>query len=153
MLASTVGPYPVYGEPVVRACTDVGTDYLDLTGKPEFVDWMYLAHHATAARTGARLVHACGFDSIPHDLRAYFTVRRLAPVTAPLAGRGVVRVGGGLSGGTLHSAVGQLARAPKLAEATHARRRRLERSHADADAHAGVSAGAAADHRPGRGGA
>ncbi|MFT4289509.1 saccharopine dehydrogenase family protein [Nocardioides sp.] len=123
VLVSTVGPYLAYGEPVVRACADAGTDYLDLTGEPEFVDRMYVAHHATAVRSGARLVHACGFDSVPHDLGAYFTVKQLEPVTEPLAIRGVVRVGGSFSGGTLHSALGQLSRGRQLAEAARARRR------------------------------
>ena len=76
-MITTVGPYLTYGEPLVAACAEAGTDYVDLTGEPEFVDRMYVAHHATAERTGARLVHACGFDSIPHDLGAYFTVKQL----------------------------------------------------------------------------
>ena len=66
----TVGPYVQHGEPLVAACAAAGTDYVDLTGEPEFVDRMYVRHHAEAVRTGARLVHACGFDSIPHDLGA-----------------------------------------------------------------------------------
>ena len=68
VVVSTVGPYIRYGEPLVAACAAAGTDYADLTGEPEFVDLMYVRHHARAAETGARLVHACGFDSIPHDL-------------------------------------------------------------------------------------
>ncbi len=93
VVATTVGPYLEYGEPLVGACAEAGTDYLDLTGEPEFVDRMYLAHHATAVRTGARLVHACGFDSVPHDLGAYFTVQQL-PADVPVTMRGVVRAGG-----------------------------------------------------------
>ena len=77
VVITTVGPYLTHGEPLVAACAEAGTDYVDLTGEPEFVDRMYVAHHATAQRTGARLVHACGFDSIPHDLGAYFTVQQL----------------------------------------------------------------------------
>lgn len=123
VLATTVGPYLRHGEPLVRACADAGTDYLDLTGEPEFVDRMYLLHHATAVRTGARLVHACGFDSIPHDLGAYFTVRQLGPVTEPLTMRGVVRAGAGLSGGTFHSALEQFSRARQLRSAMAERRR------------------------------
>src|SRR5262249_47668109 len=68
VVTRTVGPYLQHGEPLVAACAEAGTDYVDLTGEPEFVDRMYLAHHATAERSGARIVHACGFDSIPHDL-------------------------------------------------------------------------------------
>src|SRR5690606_7820810 len=66
VLVTTVGPYALHGEPVVAACAAAGTDYVDLTGEPEFIDRMYLAHHRKAVQTGARLVHACGFDSIPH---------------------------------------------------------------------------------------
>src|SRR5947207_8151860 len=65
---------------------------------------MYLRHHRTAAETGARLVHCCGFDSIPHDLGAYFTVQHL-PEGVPLRVEGFVRAGGRPSGGTVHSAV------------------------------------------------
>src|SRR5690606_30319979 len=71
VVATTVGPYLEYGEPLVAACAEAGTDYVDLTGEPEFVDRMYLAHHETARRTGARIVHACGFDSIPYDLGVF----------------------------------------------------------------------------------
>jgi short subunit dehydrogenase-like uncharacterized protein len=125
ILITTVGPFLEYGEPVVRVCADAGTDYLDLTGEPEFVDRMYLAHHATAARTGARLVHAAGFDSVPHDLGVLHLVRELertGPITEPLMVRGVVRSNAALSGGTFHSALGQFARPRQLAEASRARR-------------------------------
>jgi short subunit dehydrogenase-like uncharacterized protein len=105
VVITTVGPYLEHGEPLVAACAAAGTDYLDLTGEPEFVDRMYLAHHATAARTGARIVHACGFDSIPHDLGALFTVAQL-PSGVPLTVRGVVRSNAAFSGGTFHSALG-----------------------------------------------
>ena len=92
VVVTTVGPYLKYGEPLVAACAEAGTDYVDLTGEPEFVDRMYVAHHATAQRTGARIVHACGFDSIPHDLGALFTVQHL-PDDRPITLRGVVRAG------------------------------------------------------------
>ena len=91
-MITTVGPYLTYGEPLVAACAEAGTDYVDLTGEPEFVDRMYVAHHATAERTGARIVHACGFDSIPHDLGAYYTVQQLG-ASGPITMRGVVRAG------------------------------------------------------------
>ena len=54
VVITTVGPYLSYGEPLVAACAEAGTDYVDLTGEPEFVDRMYVAHHATAERSGAR---------------------------------------------------------------------------------------------------
>jgi short subunit dehydrogenase-like uncharacterized protein len=62
VVITTVGPYLLYGEALVAACADAGTDYVDLTGEPEFVDRMYLSYNARAVETGARIVHACGFD-------------------------------------------------------------------------------------------
>ena len=124
VVATTIGPYLEHGGPLVAACAEAGTDYLDLTGEPEFVDQTYLAHHQTAVRTGARLVHACGFDSIPYDLGAYFTVQQL-PSDSPITLRGVVRSAGTFSGGTFHSALDQFARA-KGARKTYAARRRIE---------------------------
>ena len=91
VVITTVGPYLHYGEPLVAACAEAGTDYVDLTGESEFVDRAYVAHHATAQQTGARIVHACGFDSVPHDLGAYFTVqqpRRRRPDHPPRSGPG-----------------------------------------------------------------
>src|SRR5829696_1137661 len=124
VVATTIGPYLEHGGPLVAACAEAGTDYLDLTGEPEFVDRTYLAHHQTAVRTGARLVHACGFDSIPHDLGAYFTVQQL-PSDQPITLRGVVRSAGTFSGGTFHSALDQFARAKQMRK-TYAARRRAE---------------------------
>ncbi|MFF0141171.1 saccharopine dehydrogenase family protein [Streptomyces sp. NPDC005227] len=122
VVASTVGPYVTYGEDLVAACADAGTDYLDLTGEPEFVDLMYVRHDARARETGARLVHACGFDSIPHDLGAYFTVGQL-PEGAPLRVDGFVRSQAMFSGGTFNSALNQFARGPQMIAAARDRRR------------------------------
>jgi short subunit dehydrogenase-like uncharacterized protein len=122
VVITTVGPYLAYGEPLVAACAEAGTDYVDLTGEPEFVDRMYVRHHATAQRTGARIVHACGFDSIPHDLGALFTVQQLA-ASGPVTLRGVVRASGMFSGGTFHSALHQFARARQMRAAAGDRRR------------------------------
>ncbi len=87
VVVTTVGPYLRYGEPVVAACAQAGTGDVDLTGEPEFVDRTYVGHHATAQRRGARLVHACGFDSVPHDLGVLFTVQHL-PQQGPIRVRG-----------------------------------------------------------------
>lgn len=122
VVITTVGPYLQYGEPLVAACAAAGTDYVDLTGEPEFVDRMYLAHHETAVRSGARIVHCCGFDSVPHDLGVLFTVQQL-PAGVPLTVRGVVRSGGTFSGGTLHSALGQMSRGRQLQQAALQRKR------------------------------
>ncbi|MET7748724.1 saccharopine dehydrogenase NADP-binding domain-containing protein [Micromonospora sp. NPDC005367] len=121
VVASTVGPFIRHGEPLVAACAAAGTDYLDITGEPEFVDLMYLRHHAEAVRTGARLVHACGFDSLPHDLGAWFTVRRL-PADVPITVDGFVRVGGRFSAGTYHSALIALSRAEQAGRVARERR-------------------------------
>jgi short subunit dehydrogenase-like uncharacterized protein len=111
VVVTTVGPYLTQGEPLVAACAAAGTDYVDLTGEPEFVDRMYLAHDRRARETGARLVHACGFDSIPHDLGAYFTVKQL-PEGVPLKIDGYVRASGMPSGGTFLSALTVMSRLP-----------------------------------------
>lgn len=122
VLATTVGPYLAYGEELVAACADAGTDYLDLSGEPEFVDLMYVRHDTRARETGARLVHACGFDSIPHDLGAYFTVAQL-PEGVPLTVDGFVRTDATFSGGTFASALNQFSRGPQMLAAARDRRR------------------------------
>jgi short subunit dehydrogenase-like uncharacterized protein len=122
VVITTVGPYVHYGEPVVAACAAAGTDYVDLTGEPEFVDRMWLGYHAEAQRTGARLVHSCGFDSIPHDLGALFTVLQL-PQGVPLRVEGFVRAGGTFSGGTFHSAVNAMGRLRQSRQAATERKR------------------------------
>jgi short subunit dehydrogenase-like uncharacterized protein len=125
VVLTTVGPYVLYGEALVAACAESGTDYLDLTGEPEFVNTTYVRHSETARRSGARLVHSAGFDSIPHDLGAYFTVLQL-PEDVPLKVEGFVRSNATFSGGTFYSALTgfsrpranmQAARARKAAEA------------------------------------
>ncbi len=126
VVVSTVGPYLRHGEPLVAACAAAGTDYLDLTGEPEFVDRMYAAYHQQALASGARLIHCCGFDSIPHDLGAFFTVG-LLPDDLPIAVQGVLRAGGRPSAGTVHSAVTALSRVRESAAAARARREREQR--------------------------
>ncbi|MCI3270851.1 trans-acting enoyl reductase family protein [Streptomyces cylindrosporus] len=122
VVATTVGPYVTYGEELVAACADSGADYLDLSGEPEFVDLTYVRHDARARETGARLVHACGFDSIPHDLGAYFTVRQL-PEGVPLRVDGFVTADATFSGGTFASALNQFARVRPMLAAERDRRR------------------------------
>ncbi|MFD9395505.1 saccharopine dehydrogenase family protein [Streptomyces sp. NPDC060000] len=122
VVATTVGPYVSYGEDLVAACADTGADYLDLTGEPEFVDLMYVRHDARARETGARLVHACGFDSVPHDLGVYFTVRQL-PEGVPLSVDGFVTADAAFSGGTFASALGQFARGRQMVAAARERGR------------------------------
>ena len=106
VVVTTVGPYTRYGMPLVAACAAAGTDYADLTGEAMFVRESIDLHHKQAADTGARIVHACGFDSIPSDLSVYALYRRAAEDGAGELGDTnlVVRsLAGGLSGGTIAS--------------------------------------------------
>ncbi|MEV4011198.1 saccharopine dehydrogenase NADP-binding domain-containing protein [Nonomuraea angiospora] len=110
VLATTVGPYVAYGEPLVAACAKAGTHYLDLTGEPEFVDLVYVRYHDRAARSGAKLVHACGFDSIPYDLGVLHNITHL-PEGVPLRVSGFLRARMTPSGGTLATMMSVLGRA------------------------------------------
>lgn len=125
VVITTIGPYALYGAPLVGACAHAGTDYVDLAGEPEFVDKMWLLFNEKAVETGARLVHCCGFDSIPHDLGAYFTVLQL-PEGVPLKVDGQVLIGGQFSGGTFASALGGFARGRQTISAA---RERIKREH------------------------
>ncbi|WP_431038181.1 saccharopine dehydrogenase family protein [Streptomyces sp. P6-2-1] len=120
VVATTVGPYLRYGDALVGACADAGTDYADLTGEPEFVDRSYLRHEARARATGARLVHGCGFDSVPADLGVLFTVGRL-PEGVPLRVDGFLSVDAAPSGGTVDSTLTALGRPLAMARAARER--------------------------------
>jgi short subunit dehydrogenase-like uncharacterized protein len=126
VLVTTVGPYIKYGEGVVAACAAAGTDYVDLTGEPEFVDLMWLRHNDQAQQTGARLVHCCGFDSIPHDLGVLFTVSHL-PEGVPISISGFVRTNGTFSGGTYETAITAFSRLRQVAQTAAERRRKEDR--------------------------
>jgi short subunit dehydrogenase-like uncharacterized protein len=76
VVVTTVGPYAKYGLPLVEACAAAGTDYADLTGEPQFMRTSIDLFHKQAIDTGARIVHACGFDSIPSDLSVYALHRK-----------------------------------------------------------------------------
>ncbi len=108
VVITTVGPYLLHGEPLVAACAAAGTDYVDLTGEPEFVDLMWLRYHEQAQKSGARLVHCCGFDSIPSDLGCWFTIQQL-PENVPITVESFVRAYGSFSSGTYHSAINAFA--------------------------------------------
>jgi short subunit dehydrogenase-like uncharacterized protein len=122
VVITTVGPYALYGGPLVAACAAAGTDYVDLTGEPEFVDRMYVENDAAARASGARLVHCCGFDSVPHDLGAYFTLLQL-PEGVPIKIDGYVRTNAQFSGGTYHSAINGFARGRQTLAAAKERKR------------------------------
>jgi short subunit dehydrogenase-like uncharacterized protein len=105
VLVTTVGPYARYGLPVVEACARAGTHYADLTGEVLFVREAIDAFDATARESGARIVHACGFDSVPSDLATLLLAERAAADGAGGLGdvRLVASLKGGFSGGTIDS--------------------------------------------------
>ena len=108
VVISTVGPYQQHGEPLLQACVDAGTDYVDLCGEPLWMAQMIARHEAAARASGARIVFSCGFDSIPFDLGVVFlqaeAQRRFGRPLQRVRGR--VRVmKGGFSGGTMASAL------------------------------------------------
>jgi short subunit dehydrogenase-like uncharacterized protein len=108
VVVTTVGPYSRYGLPLVAACAAAGTDYADLTGEPPFIRDSIDLYHKQALDTGARIVHACGFDSIPSDLTVYALYRRaLEDNAGELMGTDFVirSFAGGFSGGTVASMV------------------------------------------------
>ena len=112
VVATTVGPYAEHGMPLARACAEAGTHYADLTGEVLFMRRTADELHDVAARSGARIVHACGFDSIPSDLGVLVLHDRVGRETADeLADTtlAVTGVSGGLSGGTFASMKGMLA--------------------------------------------
>jgi short subunit dehydrogenase-like uncharacterized protein len=106
VVITTVGPYTRYGLPLVAACAAAGTDYADLTGETMFIRDSIDHYHKPAVDTGARIVHSCGFDSIPSDLTVYALNRKVAEDGEGELGDTslVVRtLAGGVSGGTLAS--------------------------------------------------
>ncbi len=104
-VATTVGPYVRYGLPLVTACAAAGTSYADLTGEVPFVRASADAAHDLARSTGARITHACGFDSVPSDLAALLTASAARADATELTDTTLVLVSlsGGVSGGTIDS--------------------------------------------------
>lgn len=102
VLLTTVGPFVDYGEPVVRACIDERTDYVDSTGEPHFVQKLIDEYSPRAIGRNVRLVPSCGFDSVPADLGALFTVNRV-PKGVPVRLSAFVSMRGTFSGGTERS--------------------------------------------------
>ena len=108
VVITTVGPYTRYGLPLVAACAAAGTDYADLTGEAMFVRQSIDDYHKQAVDTGARIVHACGFDSIPSDMSVFALYRRAQrDGTGELGDTDFVLRGfsGGVSGGTVASMI------------------------------------------------
>ena len=108
VVVSTVGPYALFGSPLVKVCAETGTDYCDLTGEVQWISRMIQAHESTAKKSGARIVHCCGFDSIPSDLGVHFLQRQAQQRFAQPCTRVrllVKTLRGGASGGTVASLV------------------------------------------------
>jgi short subunit dehydrogenase-like uncharacterized protein len=124
VVISTVGPYALYGSPLVEACAETGTDYCDLTGEVQWIRRMIDAHEVAARKSGARIVHCCGFDSIPSDLGVWFLQQQARERFGRPCTEVKMRVKGargGFSGGTVAS----LLNAVKEASADPALRREL----------------------------
>ena len=119
VVLTTVGPYQLYGTDVVAACVEAGTDYVDLSGEPAWMHDTVEQFDARAKETGARIVHSCGFDSVPFDLGVYFTQEKAkekfgAPCPR-IRGR-VRKMKGTFSGGTAASFMATMARAGQQPE-------------------------------------
>jgi len=113
---TTVGPYQLYGDHLIAACAAAGTDYLDLTGEPNWMHKTVSKLDATAKQTGARLIHSAGFDSIPFELGVWFCEQtakeKLGAYVPHVKGR-LRAMQGGLSGGTAASGAATMAAAQK----------------------------------------
>jgi short subunit dehydrogenase-like uncharacterized protein len=106
VICSTVGPYAKYGSKLVAACVNNQVDYCDLTGEAQWIRRMIDAHHDAAKANGTKIVHTCGFDSIPSDLGVFFMQKEAQKRTGKPAKSIKMRVrglSGGLSGGTFAS--------------------------------------------------
>lgn len=106
VIISTVGPYALYGEPLIKACVENGTDYCDLTGETQWIRRMIDLYEASARDSGARIVHCCGFDSIPSDLGVWFLQQQAQQQLGTHCQHVKMRVRkfkGGFSGGTVAS--------------------------------------------------
>ncbi len=111
VVISTVGPYARYGRTLAHACAAAGTDYVDLTGEVLFARASAEENHGLARSTGARIVHSCGFDSIPSDIGVHALHARIqADGAGELTDTTLVvtSIRGGLSGGTINSMLHQL---------------------------------------------
>ncbi len=111
VVITTVGPYQLYGEPLLAACAKTGTDYVDLCGEPAWMAAMIAKYEAPAKTSGARLVFSCGFDSIPFDLGVLFLQRHAMErfgAPAPRVRGRVRKMKGTFSGGTMASMLATL---------------------------------------------
>jgi len=119
VVLTTVGPYQLYGTDVVAACVDAGTDYVDLCGEPAWMHDTVRDFQSAAEASGARIVHSCGFDSIPFDLGVFYTQAKAREAfnenCQKIRGR-VRKMQGKFSGGTAASFMQTMARVGKQPE-------------------------------------
>ena len=111
VICSTVGPYAKYGTPLVAACTEEGVDYCDLTGEVQWMARVIPAYQGAAMGSGARIVHTCGYDSIPFDIGTWYLQQEMLERYGVPARQVKTRVGrtrGGASGGTIASMLNML---------------------------------------------
>ncbi|MDD9896928.1 MAG: saccharopine dehydrogenase NADP-binding domain-containing protein [Gammaproteobacteria bacterium] len=108
VIISTVGPYALYGDVLIKVCAESGTDYCDLTGEAQWIRRMIAAHEEAAKASGARIINCCGFDSIPSDLGVKFLQQHAKYKFGRCCNKVHMRVKatkGGASGGTIASAI------------------------------------------------
>ncbi|MCO5231496.1 MAG: saccharopine dehydrogenase NADP-binding domain-containing protein [Chitinophagales bacterium] len=105
VVITTVGPYLLYGEPIVKACVEAGTHCVDLVGEPDYVHHIYKHYDFPASRSGSLIINSCGFDSVPADLGTFYTAQLLGDGDNKSI-NAYVTVKGNISGGTLASAMG-----------------------------------------------
>lgn len=98
VVISTVGPFRHFGEPVVRACVQAGTDYLDVCGEPEFIERMEFEYDAKAREAGCYVASAVGFDSVPGDVGALWTSSLFTPPARCTTVETFISLKGGPSG-------------------------------------------------------
>jgi len=111
-ILTTVGPYQLYGEKLLSACVNAGTDYVDLCGEPNWMGDMIEAYNEKAKASGARIVFSCGFDSIPFDLGVYFLqteAKKKYGHALPRVKSRVRKMQGTFSGGTAASFAASMA--------------------------------------------
>lgn len=119
VIISTVGPYALYGDTLVKVCAETGTHYCDLSGEPQWIRKMQDQHAETAKASGAYIVNCCGFDSIPSDLGVHFLQQAALKAYGQTCNKidmRVVKMKGGASGGTIASIINMVKEASTDAE-------------------------------------
>lgn len=128
LILNCVGPFRLYGLPLVAACAESGCDYLDICGEPEFMEGVEAKYHETAVATGSLVVSACGFDSVPAELGLIFNSRQWVHPAIPNHVRAYVSLESNIrmvgNFGTFESAVLSVANVEKLQELRQSRPRR-----------------------------